>query len=443
MKRLLLSIALIFFLSTNVSAQNNKIKQLVNNDANRLIGVFKDLHKNPELAFMEVRTSGIIEKELKALGFKTITGIAKTGLVGVLENGDGPVVMFRADMDCNSVKEITNLPYASDKTMKNSDGIEVPVMHACGHDAHVTWLIGIAKTMVSLKKNWSGTLLLLAQPAEEPLTGAKAMVNDKMYTEKGVPVPDRLLGLHTWPIPVGKVKSGFGARGAGSDQLDVTFYGIGGHGSKPESTIDPILMACNAVLQYQTIISRNIGAQDAAVLHVGAINAGFENNVVPPSATVKINLRWFSEETRQIMLDKIQLINEGIALANGISNENYPTINLKSTVPALKNDISTVRIINAALLNNLMDEEDLITDTPAIMGSEDFSHLIIDDRKTKSAFLFIGTANPKVYEKAVESGKEFPFYNHNGNYIVDLSSIPVGVEVGSAALISLFNEKNR
>jgi len=217
-------------------------------------------------------------------------------------------VMYRADMDCNAVKEITGLPYASTKTMKKEDGTEVPVMHACGHDAHVTWLLGVARIMMHLKKQWKGTLVMLGQPAEEPLTGAMAMVADKMY-EKGVPVPDYLFGMHTWAKPVGYMLNGTGERSAGSDQLDVTFYGIGGHGSTPEVTKDPIIMACHAIIQYQTIISRSIAAQDAAVLTVGAIHAGADNNVIPASAIVKLNLRWFTEKTRNVLMDGIKRIN--------------------------------------------------------------------------------------------------------------------------------------
>lgn len=281
---------------TSLSAQTAKqVKEMAFADSLRLLEIFKDLHQNPELGFMEVRTSGIIAKELKSLGFEVITGIAKTGVVGILKNGEGPIVMYRADMDCNSVKETTGLPYASTKTMKKEDGTEVPVMHACGHDAHVTWMLGAARIMTALKNQWKGTLVFLAQPAEEPLTGAKAMVSDRMY-EKGVPVPDYLFGMHTWPIAIGSVINGIGERTSGSDQLDVTFYGVGGHGSTPELTKDPIVMASNAVLQYQTIISRNLAAQDAGVLTVGAIHAGADNNVIPASAVVKLNLRWFTEK---------------------------------------------------------------------------------------------------------------------------------------------------
>ena len=209
-------------------------------DSMRMVDMYKDLHQNPELGFMEVRTSGIIAKELKVLGYNVMTGIGKTGVVGILKNGDGPVVMYRADMDCNSVKEITGLPYASTKTMKKDDGTEVPVMHACGHDAHVTWLLEVAKIMVHLRDKWNGTIVFVAQPAEEPLTGAKAMVNDQMY-DKGVPVPDYLFGLHTTPVATGRIINGYGERAAGSDQLDVAFYGIGGHGSTPELTKDPVV----------------------------------------------------------------------------------------------------------------------------------------------------------------------------------------------------------
>jgi len=349
---------------------------------------------------MEVRTSGIVAKELKALGYEVITGLGKTGVVGILKNGEGPVVMYRADMDCNSVKEITGLPYSSTKTMKKDDGTEVPVMHACGHDAHVTWLLGVAKIMAALKNDWKGTLVMLAQPAEEPLTGAKAMVNDKMY-DKGVPVPDYLFGLHTTPIATGSIKNGSGERAAGSDQLDVTFYGVGGHGSTPELTKDPVVMACNAVMQYQTIISRSIAAQDVAVLTVGAIHSGGDNNVIPASAVVKLNLRWFNDRIRNVLLDGIKRINEGIGVANGLSKENYPSILMKGSVYPQVNEPALAAKVNKALAN-IISPEKIIINTPPIMGSEVF--------------------------------------NHNGNYQVDLAAIPLGTVIGVTALLELFKK---
>lgn len=428
----------ILIVATLQAQITKQVKQMAYADSLRLVEIFKDIHQNPELAFMEVRTSDIVAKELKTLGFEVIKGIAKTGVVGILKNGEGPIVMYRADMDCNSVKETTGLPYASTKTMKKDDGTEVPVMHACGHDAHVTWMLGIAKLMVALKNEWKGTLVFLAQPAEEPLTGAQAMVHDKMY-EKGTPVPDYLFGMHTWPIAVGTIINGTGERAAGSDQLDVTFYGIGGHGSTPEVTKDPIVMASNAVLQYQTIISRSISAQDVAVLTVGAIHAGGDNNVIPASAIVKLNLRWFTEKTRTVLLDGIKRINEGIAVANGLPKELYPTILMKGNVFPLVNDVALTNKINKAL-NAVIAPEKIITNTPAIMGSEDFNHLVLGNKKTVCDYVFVGTANADAVTKALQEGKRAPFYNHNGNYQVDLSAIPLGTMIGVTSLLELFKK---
>lgn len=430
--------AILFTVGVLHAQSAKQLKQMAYADSVRLVEIFKDLHQNPELGFMEVRTSGIVAKELKALGYEVITGIGKTGVVGILKNGEGPVVMYRADMDCNSVKEITGLPYSSTKTMKKDDGTEVPVMHACGHDAHVTWLLGIAKIMVALKKEWKGTLVFLGQPAEEPLTGAKAMVNDKMY-DKGVPVPHDLFGLHTTPIATGSIKNGSGERAAGSDQLDVTFYGVGGHGSTPELTKDPVVMACNAVMQYQTIISRSIAAQDVAVLTVGAIHSGGDNNVIPASAVVKLNLLWFNDRIRNVLLDGIKRINEGIGVANGLSKENYPSILMKGSVYPQVNEPALAAKVNKALAN-IVSPEKIITNTPPIMESEDFNHLVLGNNKTVCDYVWVGTARPDLYAKALSEGKTAPFYNHNGNYQVDLAAIPLGTEIGVTALLELFRK---
>ncbi len=427
------------FAATSLKAQLVKqVKQLANADSVRLVGIFKDLHQNPELAFMEVRTSGIIAKELQTLGYEVLTGIGKTGVVGILKNGTGPVVMFRADMDCNAVKETTGLPYASTKTMANAAGMEVPVMHACGHDAHVTWLLGIAKQMITLKKEWKGTVVFVAQPAEEIGQGANAMVADKMY-EKGVPVPDFLFGMHTRPIPVGSIENGIGDRMAGTDQLDVTFYGVGGHGASPEYTKDPVVMASNAVMQYQTIISRNVGAQDVAVLTIGSFQAGNSNNIIPPSALLKVNLRWFTEATRNLLLERIKQINEGIAVANGLPKDMYPTLQLKAMAYPLVNNAALTNKVNAALAQ-VLDKKQILTQVPALMISEDFHHLVLGNKKTAYDFVFVGTANPDAVAKARKEGKEYPFYNHNSNYEVDLAAIPLGVVIGTTALLEIFRK---
>ncbi len=434
---LLATATLLAVSSTLTQAQpSTQVQQMAAADSARLVGIFKDIHQNPELAFMEVRTSAIVAKELKTLGYDVLTGIAKTGVVGILKNGNGPVVMYRADMDCNAVKETTGLPYASTKTMMNASGMEVPVMHACGHDAHITWMLGIARIMAAMKNTWKGTLVFVAQPAEEIGAGAKAMVKDKMY-ERGVPVPDFLFGMHTWPLPVGSVDNAPGERMAGTDQLDVTFRGIGGHGASPEFTKDPIVMGSTAVMQYQTIISRNIGAQDAAVLTVGQFQAGNSNNIIPASALLKLNLRWFNEKTRDKLIEGIKNINQGIAVANALPQDMYPTIEMKTTSYPVINNEAMAKKINTALVP-ILGDKNVITNRPPLMPSEDFPNLIRDHKNAVYDYLFVGIAGPEAMAQAAREEKQYPFFNHNGNYEVHLSAIPLGTIIGTTALLEMF-----
>ena len=427
------------FLLDSGAVRSQEIKQLVSGDSARLVAMYRDLHQNPELGFMETRTAEIIAKELNSLGYQVVTGIAKTGVAGILKNGNGPVVMFRADMDGLPVKEQTGLPYASVKTVKKEDGSETAVMHACGHDAHVTWMLGIAKIMSTKKNLWKGTLVFVAQPAEELGQGAKAMVDDQLY-QKGIPVPDYLLGLHTWPIPVGTIQNGYNERFAGTDQLDVTFFGIGGHGSSPDLAKDPIVMASTAVMQYQQIISRQIAPQDAAVITVGSFQSGTANNIIPGSALLKMNMRWFNDKSRSVLLDGIKRVNEGIALANNLPKELYPTINVKATATPLVNDSGLVNKVNLAL-GKTMDSKDIITNSPSLMVSEDFHYLVAPGNKTVYDYLMIGVANRTMFANAVKKGEKYPFFNHNANYQADLEAIPFGTTVGAVALLELFKSK--
>ena len=408
-------------------------------DADRLIDIFKDLHQHPELAFMEVRTAAIVEKELAALGCDVITGIGKTGVVGIIRNGSGPVVMFRGDMDCNAVKEVTGLPYASTRTAKRKDAAgrdeEVPVMHACGHDAHVTWLLGVARAMAGARSSWKGTLVLVAQPAEELGLGAKAMVQDGMY-DKGVPRPDRLVGLHSAPFPTGTVACRAGELMAGTDQLDVTFHGIGGHGSSPHLAKDPVLMACAAVVQYQFIVSRAIDPLQAAVITVGSIQAGTDNNFIPSSALLKINLRWYDESDRRRLLGGIERINQAIAAAYDLPDALRPTTVMKGGASVRANDARLVEIV-APPLRSLLGDQAVLGDLPKIMGSEDFQHLVTDRAAHPYVYMLVGTALPEHYRKAQAEGKLYPYANHNPDYRVDLDAIPLGVKIGTASVAAL------
>jgi amidohydrolase len=410
------------------------IKKMAEAETPRLLEIFKDLHANPELPFQERRTAGIVAKELTALGYTVSTGIGKTGVVGILKNGEGPVVMYRADMDCNAVEETTGLPYASKKKMTNDEGTEVPVMHACGHDAHTTWLLGIAKCMTQLKTNWKGTLVMVAQPAEENGFGGNAMA-DEMY-KKGVPVPNFLLGMHTGPAPVGTYLNRPGDRMAGAEQLDVVFYGVGGHGSTPELTKDPIVMAANAILQYQTIVSRSMDPQFPAVVTVGAIHAGIDNNVIPGSATLKLNLRWYREADRDLMIKRIEEINQGIAVASALPKDLYPTLNRKQSLGTLKNNEALTAKINVALEKLVGKGRNL--DIPPVMGSEDVQQLVKDYPNVPYDYMVVGVADPEVFEKAAKAGKKFPYSNHNSDFVVDLKAIPYNLQLGLAATLEAF-----
>jgi amidohydrolase len=415
-----------------------KVNSTVDSDSARLTAIFKDLHQHPEIAFTENRTAGIVAKDLKSLGFAVTEGIGKTGVVGVLKNGPGPTVWFRADMDSNAVREATGLPWAATKPQQLAGGTEIDVMHACGHDAHVTWLLGLARTMVEMKTDWSGTLVVYAQPAEEAGLGAQAMVDDKLWG-RGFPKPDYAFGLHTAPLPVGVVSSSPGVRMAGTDQLDITFNGIGGHGSTPQMTVDPVVMAAQAVLSYQTIISRNIDPQEPAVLSVGSIMVGRDNNVIPDTAVLKLNLRWFTPAVREKLIARIDEVNKGVAVAAGVGQERMPTRLMKGTAGPLVNDTALVARINPSL-TALMGEGKVLDQFPAVMGSEDFQEAF-NSLKTPYAFMLVGVAPPELFAKAKAAGQQFPYSNHNPDFFVDLAAIPIGAKVNAVNALSIMAKR--
>lgn len=411
-----------------------KVSAAIDADAARLTTIFKDLHQHPEIAFTEARTSAIVAKELKALGFEVTTGVGKTGVVGVFKNGPGPTLWFRADMDSNSVLEATGLPWAATQPQRLADGSEIPVMHACGHDAHTTWLMGLAKAMKTLKNEWSGTLVVYAQPAEEVGLGAQTMVKDGLHT-RGFPKPDFALGSHAVPLAVGVAVNAPGVRMAGTDQLDVTFTGIGGHGSTPELAIDPVVMASQAVVAYQTVVSRAIDPQSPSVLTVGAVLAGRDNNVIPASAELRLNLRWFDQKTRDTMLKRIDEINKGIVLGAGLGEDKVPVREMKGSAGPLRNDPRLVEAVTPAL-TTLLGEGKLLTKFPAVMGSEDFQEAFADTG-TPYTFLLIGIAEPARFAAAKAAGRPFPFANHNNDFVVDLPAVPLGAKINTVAALAL------
>lgn len=415
------------------------INTAVEKDNAEYVSIFKTLHQHPELGFQEEETADFIAEKLRSYGYRVTSGIGKTGLVGVIENGEGPVVMYRRELDALPVEEALDVPYKSTQKMTLPDGSESYVMHACGHDSHMTWMLSAADYMAAHQDLWKGTLIMLGQPAEELGDGANAMVDDGLYQKYAIPEPDYLYGMHSMPFPTGTIVAASGPRLAGTDFINVTFHGIGGHGSAPQVAKDPVVMAADAVVGYQQIVSRSADPQNPVVLTVGSIIAGTAHNIIPDKALIKINLRWFSEEDRQVLLKGIERINKGIAVANGLNQELYPTMEIESTSPVLANTKELTEIVRSGLQNNtdvrVLTEEDV----KPIMGSEDFPNLVLRNEKRNYFFALVGVADPGAYKESMEATGNPPFYNHRNNYQVDLKAIAVGRKAAIAGLLTIFD----
>ncbi|MFG2819701.1 amidohydrolase [Kitasatospora sp. NPDC048365] len=333
----------------------------------RLGEIYRDLHRHPELAFQEHRTAGIAAAELRALGWETSEGVGGTGVVGVLRNGDGPVLLLRADMDGLPVREATGLPYASTATGRDADGEQVPLMHACGHDVHVTCLLGAAERLTAHRDAWRGTVLAVLQPAEECGEGAEAMIADG-FAER-FPRPDVCLGQHVGPFPAGTAFTRPGAIMATSDSYRVRLFGRGGHGSSPEHTVDPVVMAAAVVLRLQTVVSREVPAGQTAVVTVGSIHAGSKENIIADEAELKLNIRTVDEGVRERVLAAVHRIVEAEAAASGAPKA--PEFTPISTLPLTVNEPEATERVLAGLRAALGDGQVFTLPAP-FTGSEDF-----------------------------------------------------------------------
>jgi amidohydrolase len=325
-----------------------------------LAELYKDLHAHPELPFAEHRTAGIAAERLDAAGFKVTTGIGGTGVTGVLHNGDGPVVMLRADMDALPLREETGLDYASDVVATDAHGERTHVMHACGHDMHVTCLSGAAAELAANQDTWQGTVIALFQPAEEIGAGARAMLDDGLFGKVGV--PDAVLGQHVSPHEAGTVLYGAGPFYGAAESWDVTLYGRGGHGSRPEATVDPVVMSASAVLRLQTLISREIGPADKGVVTVSRLRAGHAENIIPETATITLNFRAFDPDVLRLLTEGARRIIDAEATASGAPRP--PSYRTLSSFPVTVNDAGLTAEL-AGVLGNAREGD-------PVMGSEDF-----------------------------------------------------------------------
>ncbi|MQW77864.1 amidohydrolase [Nocardioides sp. dk4132] len=346
-----------------------------------LVALYQDLHQHPELGFKEHRTASLVAEHLRTIGIETTTGVGGTGVVGVLRNGPGPTALLRADMDALPVTEDTGLDYASTVT---------GVSHACGHDLHTTCLLGAAQQLAADRSTWSGTLVLVFQPAEELAAGAQALVDDGLYER--FPKPDVVLGQHVAPLPAGKIAGHPGASYAGSDSLRVTLLGKGAHGSMPQSSVDPVVMAAATVLRLQTIISRELPSTEVAVLTVGSLHAGQAANVIPGEAELQLNIRSYDEASRQHILDSVERIVRGEATVAGAPQE--PTIVEFERFPVVINDHDALARTFAAFGDWL--GPDHLLDPGAGAGSEDVG-ILATSAGAPLSFWLLGGSDPSLF----------------------------------------------
>jgi hippurate hydrolase len=361
----------------------------VRRDMPSLMAIYRDFHANPELSMQEVRSAAKLAAEAKKLGFQVTTGVGKTGVVAVMRNGAGPVLLLRADMDGLPVEEQTGLPFASKVRATSVAGVESGVMHACGHDTHMTAWVGAARRLVAMKDRWSGTLVMIAQPGEEIGVGAKAMLDDGLYTR--FPKPTHALAFHdAASLPAGTIGYSVGPALANVDSVDIDVKGVGGHGAYPHTTKDPIVLASRIVTALQTLVSREVDPQEAAVVTVGSFHAGAKHNIISNEAKMLLTVRSYNDETRKILLDGIRRIVRGEAIAAGVPEDRMPVVTIrdKEYTPATYNT-EAFTTATAALLTERFGAERVIRTRP-VMGGEDFSRFHLADKSVESLIFWVG-----------------------------------------------------
>jgi amidohydrolase len=366
----------------------------------RLEGIYKDIHANPELSMQERRTAGIAANWLREQGYEVTEGVGGTGVVGLLRNGEGPTVLLRADMDALPMSENTGLPYASTKTGTDpSSGRKTGIAHSCGHDMHVTWLMGGTQILAANKDKWRGTVLAVFQPGEETGEGARAMVEDGLT--KRFPKPTVALAQHVLPFPADKAFIRSGLMLSQSDSLRVTLFGRGGHGSSPESTTDPVVMAAATVMRLQTVVSREIGMTDNAVVSVGSVQAGSSANIIPNESVLQLNIRTFNDQVREQVLSSITRIVNGEATTSGAPKP--PTITtLAGEFPLTINDEDATRKVADALRQRLGTER--VGPASPASASEDFTVIPRAWGDVPSVYWIVGGVEPQKYAEAERTG---------------------------------------
>jgi len=402
--------------------------------------LYLDLHQSPELSYHEKETGQKLAKQLKQLGFTVTDNVGGYGVVGIYKNGDGPTVMIRTDTDGLPIVEQTGKPYASKVTVTNDTGATVGVMHGCGHDIHMSSFIGTAQQLMTHKDQWQGTLMMVAQPAEEVGGGAKAMLKEGLFTK--YPTPDHVIGLHvSASVPAGKVSMKTEYTMASVDSVDITVKGKGGHGAYPHTTIDPVVIASRIVLALQTITSRELSPLEPSVITVGSIHGGSKHNVISDEVKLQLTLRSYNPEVRLQQIAAIKRISKGIALSAGLDESLAPEVYVHEdeSIPSTYNNPTQTNLVRSAIANAI--GEDNVLETEAVMAGEDFGLYGRTEQNVPITLFWLGGVEPSQYDAAIQSGTTLPSL-HSSKFAPDYKkALPTGVTAMSNAAVALFNKK--
>ncbi len=427
----------ILFFMVNNFAQSN-LNDQIDKDYNYLLELYKHYHSNPELSFKEEKTAKRMAAELQQLGFEVHTKIGGHGVVGILKNGKGPTVMVRADMDALPIIEDTGKPYASKVKVTDDQGKEVGVMHACGHDMHMTVWAGTARALLTMKDQWKGTLIMLGQPAEERGGGAKAMLNDGLYER--FPKPDYALALHVSAgLETGKVGYCPEYAMANVDMVDIEIFGEGGHGAYPHTTKDPIVLAARLILDFQTIVSREISPLEPAVLTVGSIHGGSKHNIIPEHVKLELTLRSYSDQVRNDLIEKIERTCEGVAQSAGIPKDKYPKVFVRDEFcPSLFNNNELCEQVTGKL-KKVMGEDNVVKVKP-VMAGEDFSRYGRTAENVPVLLFWLGAVEAEKIAAANRGELELPSLHSAQFAPVPETTIKTGVEAMTNAVLELMEK---
>jgi hippurate hydrolase len=445
MKTVCSVLLLVLTLSLSLFAQSPAgLREAIDADyESHLWPLFDHWHRNPELSLMETKTAARLAKELRDAGFKVREGVGGTGVVAIMENGPGPMVMMRADMDGLPVEEKSGLPNASTVEQESPiTGEIVPVMHACGHDVHITSLVGTARRMASIRDKWSGTLMLIGQPAEERVMGARAMMEDNLWSRFGK--PDYALAFHVWSGgEAGKLAVSDSSPYAGADAVDIIVHGVGAHGASPHRGKDPILLGAQIVLALQTLVSRELPPRDPGVVTVGSFHAGAKHNIISDRAVLQLTVRNTSLETRKLLLDGIKRIAENLGRAAGLPEDKLPEVKYSESTPPTINDAKLARRLRKMwtekMGEDIMMDDSFVAQHTKGMGAEDFPFFTTDP-PIRSVYFSVG-GTPKADIDAEEAGGPKVPSHHSPFFKVSPEpSIKTGVEATVLALLDLMKK---